>query len=104
MTKIALSRTTAALLLTGVVGLGIGRDARLEGAQQPAGDELDVVEIRPNFFMIAGAGGNIAAQVGPIGVILVDTGSAPMADKVLTAVKRLSNRPIRYIINTSADV
>ena len=103
MTKLATSRTAAALLLTGMVLLGIGRDARLEGAQQPAGDDLDVVEVRSNFFMIAGAGGNIAAQVGPIGVILVDTGSGPMADKVLAAVKRLSNRPIRYIINTSAD-
>ena len=103
MRTLVLSRTAAALLLAGVVCLTVGPRARVEGAQQPAGDDLDVVEIRPNFYMIAGAGGNIAAQVGPIGVILVDTGSAQMSDKVLAAVKRLSNRPIRYIINTSAD-
>ena len=68
-----------------------------------AADDLDVVQVRPNFYMIAGAGGNVAVQIGPAGVILVDTGSAPMADKVLAAVKRLTSRPIRYIINTSAD-
>jgi hypothetical protein len=53
--------------------------------------------------MIAGAGGNIAVQVGPAGVILVDTGSAQASDKVLAAVQRLTSRRIRYIINTSSD-
>jgi glyoxylase-like metal-dependent hydrolase (beta-lactamase superfamily II) len=66
-------------------------------------DDLDVVQVRPDFYMIAGAGGNVAAQIGPAGVILVDSGSAPMADAVLTAIRRLTNRPIRYVINTAAD-
>jgi len=88
----------ASLLLAGAV-FG-GADGR---AQQPGGGDLEIVEVRPDFYMIAGAGGNIAAQIGPIGVILVDTGSTPMSDKVLTEIKRLTSRPIRYIINTSAD-
>jgi len=66
-------------------------------------DGLDVVQVRPDFYMIAGAGGNIAVQVGPAGVILVDTGSAQASDKVLAAVQRLTSRRIRYIINTSSD-
>jgi hypothetical protein len=36
--------------------------------------ELEIVQIRPNVHMIAGAGGNIAVQVGVDGVVLVDTG------------------------------
>ena len=95
--------TTSLLLLAGIVLVAIDGGARLAGAQQPGGDDLEVVAVRPDFYMIAGAGGNIAAQIGPIGVILVDTGSTPMADQVLLEIKRLTNRPIRYIINTSAD-
>jgi glyoxylase-like metal-dependent hydrolase (beta-lactamase superfamily II) len=64
---------------------------------------LDVVEVRPNIYMIAGAGANITAQVGPAGVILVDSGSGGMAGHVVEVVNRISNRPIRYIINTSSD-
>ena len=53
-----------------------------------------------NIYMIVGAGGNITVQTGKDGVLVVDTGLAPMADKVLAAIKTLSNGPIRYIINT----
>jgi glyoxylase-like metal-dependent hydrolase (beta-lactamase superfamily II) len=60
-------------------------------------------ELRPNFYVIAGAGGNILMQVGPEGVILVDSGSSEMADKVLATIRRITPLPIRYIINTSMD-
>jgi glyoxylase-like metal-dependent hydrolase (beta-lactamase superfamily II) len=70
---------------------------------QSSGEDLEILQVRPSFYMIAGAGGNIAVQVGPMGAILVNTGTEQMADKVLAAVKGLSSGPIRYIINTSAD-
>src|SRR5258708_16126479 len=72
-------------------------------AQQPqeSGDDLEVLQVRPNVYMIAGAGGNIAVQIGPLGAILVNAGSEQMSDKVLAAVKRLTSLPIRYIIHTS---
>jgi cyclase len=95
-------RFLLALLLSNFFVLASPRSVR---AQQPRGEgeDLEVLQVRPNFYMIAGAGGNIAVQVGPIGVVLVNAGSERMSDKVLTTVKRLSNQPIRYIINTSAD-
>ena len=37
-------------------------------------DGLEVLEVRPNFFMIAGAGSNIGVQVGEDGVVVVDAG------------------------------
>lgn len=52
--------------------------------------------------MLTGAGGNVTIQVGPDGVLIVDTEFAPMAPKILTAIWELSDRPIRYIINTHA--
>ena len=50
--------------------------------------------------MLSGAGGNITVLEFPEGVTLVDSGRAEMSDKVLAAVRTLSTKPIRYIINT----
>jgi cyclase len=72
-------------------------------AQQEQSGGLEVVQLRPNFYVIAGAGGNIVVQTGPEGVILVDSGSTAMADQVLAAIKRITPLPIRYIINTSME-
>ncbi len=62
--------------------------------------EVHVLPVQGNVYMLVGAGGNITVQVGPNGVLLVDTGFAQMSDKVLAAVRQLSEAPIRYIINT----
>jgi len=70
---------------------------------QPDSGGLEIVQVQPNFYMIAGSGGNIGVQLGPAGIVLVDTGSAGMSDKVLAALKKISDKPIRYIIDTSAD-
>ena len=74
-------------------------------AQKASSDanEIEVLEVRPNFFMIAGAGGNIGVQLGELGVVLVDTGSGQMTDQVLAAIRKISSRPIRFIVNTSAE-
>ncbi len=73
-------------------------------AQQPTA-VLEVIEVQPNFYMIAGAGANIGVQVGSNGVVLVNAGTAKASSEVLAAVTKLStpNQPIRYIIDTSAD-
>jgi cyclase len=63
---------------------------------------LDVVKVRKNFYMIAGAGGNIGVQLGSDGIVLVNTGMAAATDKVLAALKTLTDLPIRYIINADA--
>ena len=66
--------------------------------------EIHVLLVQGNVYMLVGAGGNIAVQVGKDGVLLVDTGGAQMTDQVLATVKQLAKpittRPIRYIINT----
>jgi cyclase len=67
---------------------------------QPGGDALSVIEVRPNIHMISGAGGNIAVQIGVDGVVVVDTGSQETAAAALAAIRKLTDQPIRYIINT----
>src|SRR5215213_6166641 len=66
-------------------------------------DGLEVLEVRPNVFMIAGAGGNIAVQVGKDGVVVVDAGSSANAPAVVAAIKRITPQPIRYVIDTGPD-
>jgi cyclase len=63
---------------------------------------FETIQIRPNVYVIFGAGANVTVHVGEDGVILVDTGSAATAGKVLEAVKAITASPIRLIINTSA--
>jgi glyoxylase-like metal-dependent hydrolase (beta-lactamase superfamily II) len=70
---------------------------------QANSDDLEIVPVVPNFYMIVGAGGNIAVQTGPDGVVLVNAGSPETPDKVLAAIQKLTPQPIRFIIDTSAD-
>jgi glyoxylase-like metal-dependent hydrolase (beta-lactamase superfamily II) len=65
--------------------------------------DLDVVQIRPNVYMIAGAGANITVQFGSDGAIVVDAGALEHADKAIAAIKKITAQPIRYVIDTSAD-
>ena len=67
---------------------------------------LEVLEVRPSFFVIAGPGkdaSNISVQVGEDGVVVVDAGSSAAAADVLAAIRRLSPKPIRYVIDTGPD-
>ena len=72
-------------------------------AAEPDSGELDVVRVRPNFYMIAGAGGNIGVQIGSDGVVLVDAGAGNASDRVLAALRKLTPLPIRYVIDTNAE-
>jgi glyoxylase-like metal-dependent hydrolase (beta-lactamase superfamily II) len=62
-----------------------------------------VIQVRPNFYMIAGAGGNIGVQIGVDGVVLVDSGTEGASDRVLAAIRKITPLPTRYIINTNAE-
>jgi glyoxylase-like metal-dependent hydrolase (beta-lactamase superfamily II) len=65
-----------------------------------ANAEVHILHVQGNVYMLVGAGGNITAQAGNEGVLLVDTGLAASSDKVAAAVRQISDKPIRYIINT----
>jgi len=86
-----MNRRTLLPLLAASAGLAL--------AQGQSG-EVHVWPVQGNIYMIVGAGGNVTVQKGKDGVLVVDTGLAPMADKTLAAIKSISNGPIRYIINT----
>ena len=66
-----------------------------------AKQEVETLHVQGQVYLLAGAGGNIAAQVGDGGVLLVDTGYEQMSSKVLAALRKLSDKTIRTIINTT---
>jgi cyclase len=69
-------------------------------AAGPAASEVETLKVQGNVYLITGAGGNIAVQIGDQGVLVVDTGLASMSAKVLAAIRKLSDKPIQYIVNT----
>ncbi|HUI81309.1 MAG TPA: MBL fold metallo-hydrolase [Bryobacteraceae bacterium] len=89
MTTFRIARTLAAAALV----LGV-----MQAQQAPA--ELHTIHVQGSVYMIAGDGGNVTVQIGNDGVLLVDTGLAQNADRLLAEVRKLSTAPIRYIINT----
>ena len=68
-----------------------------------AGSAWVIYPIRGGTYMISGPAGNSLVQVGLDGVLLVDSGTAQTAPGLLEQVRRLSSRPIRYVLNTGPD-
>jgi glyoxylase-like metal-dependent hydrolase (beta-lactamase superfamily II) len=62
--------------------------------------EIKATKITNNFYTLEGSGGTIGALVGPDGVLMVDAQFAPLTDKIVAAIKGISNGNIRYLINT----
>jgi cyclase len=69
-------------------------------AQNQTAGEIDVLPVQGNVYMLAGAGGNITIQIGAMGVLVVDTGLEANSAKVLAAIRKLSDKPLQYIVNT----
>ena len=67
----------------------------------PGSGEIQVLPVQGKVWALIGAGGSITVQAGDDGILLVDTGTAPMSDKVLKAMATISKRTLRYIVNTS---
>ena len=62
--------------------------------------EMKVTHVAGTVYMLQGAGGNIGASVGEDGIVIVDDQYAPLADKIKAALKGITDKPIRFIINT----
>jgi cyclase len=79
---------------------------RVSQAKNPDDGTLQVLPVQGKVYLLAGGGGNVIAQVGPSGALLVDSKSGKLTDRILSEVKRLSvaNKPVRYVLNTSVDV
>src|SRR5262249_44528613 len=60
----------------------------------PASSDIKTFHVQGNVYMLVGAGANVAVQIGEEGVLVVDTGAAPIREKTLAAIRQLSTKPI----------
>jgi len=65
---------------------------------------IETYHVQGKVHALLGAGANVAVQVGEDGVLVVDTGSRTSREALLAAIRELSDGPIRWIVNTSADL
>jgi cyclase len=63
-----------------------------------------VRRVAGNVYVIAGAGGNIAVQAGPDGVMLVDNNFAVFHSRIMAAIRRISDKPVRIVFNTHSHL
>ena len=87
------SRVLISLALLGLTGA-------LDSASAQQTAKIEVLPVQGNIYMLAGAGGNITLQLGENGVLVVDTGLPPMSDEVIAEIRKLSKKPLRYVVNT----
>ena len=62
--------------------------------------QIKTTKISDNFYTLEGQGGTVGVLVGPDGVFMVDCQFAPLSDKLAAAIQQISDRPIRFLVNT----
>ena len=82
----------AALILTAVFAY----------AQPPDFSKVQIktTKLADNFYTLEGQGGTIGVLTGPDGVFMVDSQFAPLSEKIAAAIKQISDKPIRFMVNT----
>jgi glyoxylase-like metal-dependent hydrolase (beta-lactamase superfamily II) len=71
-------------------------------AQAPNYDavQIKVIKVAQSVYVLEGQGGNIGVSVGDDGVLLIDDQFAPLTAKHLEAIKTITDKPVRFLINT----
>lgn len=62
--------------------------------------KIETIQVRDNIYMLLGQGGNIGVSAGEDGVYIIDDQFAPLTEKIKNAIAKLSDKPIRFVINT----
>lgn len=89
-----------------VVGLSVPAFAQAPAAPAPAQQqdfskvEIKTTKLTDNFYTLEGSGGTIGILTGPDGVFMVDTQFAQLTEKLVAAIKQVSDGRIRFIVNT----
>ncbi len=79
--------------------IDVNREVKDLGGNGP----VKTVHVSGGVYMLVGAGANVVISVGDEGVLVVDPGAAAQYDGVMAAIRALSTKPIRWIIDTTLD-
>jgi len=88
-----MKKTFAILFIWTCVVIGVG-------AQNFDAVQIKPIKVADGIWMLEGAGGNIGVSVGEDGVLLIDDQFAPLTEKILAAVRKITDKPIRFLFNT----
>ena len=89
-----MKKTLAILFIWTCAVIGVGAQQNFDAVQ------IKSTQVAPGIWMLEGAGGNIGVSVGEDGILLIDDQYAPLGEKIVAAVRKISDRPIRYLVNT----
>jgi glyoxylase-like metal-dependent hydrolase (beta-lactamase superfamily II) len=85
------------IYLVAIFGLAAVATCVAQNSDEP---QLHVLQVQPNVYMLVSAEGNFTVQTGSEGALLVDTGTASLNAKITAELKKLSDQPLRYVIDT----
>jgi glyoxylase-like metal-dependent hydrolase (beta-lactamase superfamily II) len=70
--------------------------------QQPDWEsvEINTVKLTDGLYMLMGRGGNIGLSIGDDGAFVIDDQFAPLTDKIVAAISKLTDQPVRFVLNT----
>ena len=62
--------------------------------------QIKTIHVENGIYMLMGKGGNIGLSVGEDGVFMIDDQFAPLTSKIKTAIKEISKKDIKFVLNT----
>src|SRR3954469_13301717 len=92
-------RPSRALLAAGLLA-AVSAPVFAQGQPDFSKVEIKTNKVTSNFYTLDGQGGTIGVLTGPDGVFMVDAQFAPLTDKIVAAIKQISDGRIRFLVNT----
>jgi cyclase len=86
--------------LAGLLLLLAPSAAQAQGQQDFSQVQIKTTKLANNFYALDGQGGTIGVLAGPDGVFMVDAQFAPLTEKIVAAIKQISDGRIRFLVNT----
>jgi cyclase len=87
------------IVLVAVLAFGVPGRVLAQG-QDFSQVQIKTTRVAANFYTLEGSGGTIGVLTGPDGVLMVDAQYAPLSDKIVAAIKQVSDGRIRFLVNT----
>jgi glyoxylase-like metal-dependent hydrolase (beta-lactamase superfamily II) len=86
--------------IAAAIALAAASSAFAQAAPDFSKVEIKATQLAPDFWTLEGQGGTISVLTGNDGILLVDSQFAPLTDKLVAAIRKFSDKPIRFLVDT----
>jgi cyclase len=100
MAKLMFKSTAAAVGIFAIAGLLFAQKNQFPWDDYRVEGDLTTIHVQGNVYMIYGLGGNVAVQIGDTGILIVNTGLPQNSDRLIAAIRKLSDKQLQYIVDT----